>query len=41
MGVAVANAYEPVKEVASYVTKNTASNGAFAEAVYQYIDFSI
>lgn len=39
IGVAVANAYEPVKKVANYTTKNTANNGGFAEAVYQFIKF--
>lgn len=39
VGVAVANAYEPVKKVATYTTKNSASNGGFAEAVYQFIEF--
>ncbi len=39
VGVAVANAYEPVKKVATYTTTNNASNGGFAEAVYQFIEF--
>jgi len=39
LGVAVANAYEPVKKIANYTTHNTASNGGFAEAVYQFVKF--
>lgn len=39
VGVAVANAYEPVKKIANYTTQNSASNGGFAEAVYQFIKF--
>ena len=38
VGVAIANAYEPVKKVATYTTQNSASDGGFAEAVYRYID---
>jgi len=40
IGVAVANAYEPVKKVASYTTTSNASDGGFAEAVYQFIEFN-
>ncbi|MCI9246694.1 MAG: Cof-type HAD-IIB family hydrolase [Clostridia bacterium] len=39
IGVAVANAYEPVKKVATYTTISNASSGGFAEAVYQFITF--
>lgn len=39
IGVAVANAYEPVKDIATYTTKTSANDGGFAEAVYQYIGF--
>lgn len=39
VGIAVANAYEPVKEVATYTTKSPASDGGFAEAVYQFVEF--
>lgn len=37
IGVAVHNAYDEVKEVASFTTSQSAENGAFAEAVYQFI----
>lgn len=37
VGVAVHNAYDEVKEVASFTTSQSAENGAFAEAVYQFI----
>lgn len=39
ISIAVANAYEPVKKVASYTTRNTATDGGFAEAIYQFIEF--
>ena len=39
VGFAVANAYEPVKKIATYTTKNSASSGGFAEAVYQFVEF--
>ncbi len=39
VGVAVANAYDVVKKVATYTTKNNAENSGFAEAVYKYISF--
>ena len=39
VGIAVANAYEPVKKVANYTTKSSASDGGFAEAVYQFVEF--
>lgn len=38
-GIAVANAYDEVKEVANYTTTTTAQNGGFAEAVYKFIEF--
>lgn len=37
IGVAVANAYDAVKKVATYTTINTVENSGFAEAVYKYI----
>ncbi|MCI8965817.1 MAG: Cof-type HAD-IIB family hydrolase [Clostridia bacterium] len=40
IGVAVANAYDEIKNVATYTTKNNVSQGAFAEAVYKFIDFN-
>lgn len=39
VGIAVANAYDEVKEIANYTTTNAAQNGGFAEAVYKYITF--
>lgn len=39
VGIAVANAYDEVKEVANYTTTTTAQNGGFAEAVYKFIEF--
>lgn len=39
VGVAVANAYEDVKKVATYTTANNVDNGGFAEAIYKYISF--
>ena len=39
IGVAVANAYDDVKKVATYTTTNTVENSGFAEAVYKYISF--
>ena len=39
VGVAVANAYDELKEVAKYTTVNPVESGAFAEAVYKYIKF--
>lgn len=39
IGVAVANAYTEVKDIAKYVTDNTVENSGFAEAVYKFIDF--
>jgi len=37
-GVAVANAYDELKEVATYTTENPVEKGGFAEAVYKYIE---
>jgi len=39
VGVAVANAYDELKQVAAYTTENPAGKGAFAEAVYKFIEF--
>lgn len=39
IGVAVANAYDAVKKVATYTTTNNVENSGFAEAVYKYISF--
>ena len=39
IGVAVANAYEEVKKVATYTTVKTVEESGFAEAVYKYISF--
>lgn len=39
IGVAVANAYDDVKKVATYTTINDVENSGFAEAVYKYIEF--
>ena len=39
IGIAVANAYDELKEVANYTTKTTAQNGGFAEAIYKFIEF--
>lgn len=39
LGIAVANAYDELKEVAKYTTNNTVENGGFAEAVYKFIEF--
>lgn len=38
IGVAVHEAYDDLKEVAKYVTTSTASDGAFAEAIFKFID---
>ena len=40
VGVAVANAYDDVKKVATYTTTNNVENSGFAEAVYKYISFN-
>lgn len=39
VGVAIGGSYEEVIKKASYVTKNSAENGGFAEAVYKFIQF--
>lgn len=39
IGVAVANAYDELKQVAKYTTLNTVEKGGFAEAVYKFIEF--
>lgn len=38
IGVAVGDAYEELKNVATYTTEKTAQNGAFAEAIYKFIE---
>lgn len=38
VGVAIGGSYKEVKDVASYITKNTVKNGGFAEAVYKFIE---
>ena len=40
IGVAVANSYNELKDVAKYVTTNPVEKGGFAEAVYKFIDFN-
>lgn len=39
IGVAVANAYSELKDVAKYTTQNSVVDGGFAEAVYKFIEF--
>ena len=39
VGVAVGNAYQELKEVAKFTTKAPVEKGAFAEAVYKFVDF--
>lgn len=39
IGVAVANAYSELKDVAKYTTQNSVIDGGFAEAVYKFIEF--
>lgn len=39
IGVAVANAYDDVKKVATYTTAKSVDDSGFAEAVYKYISF--
>lgn len=39
VGVAVANAYDELKQVAKYTTANSVEKGGFAEAVYKFIEF--
>ncbi len=38
IGVAIANAYEQVKKVATYTTRFSANDGGFAEAINRFID---
>ena len=40
ISVAVGDAYDEVKKVASYVTPSSAANGGFAEGIYKYIPFN-
>ena len=37
IGVAVANASEQLKEIASYVTTSSVEEGGFAEAINKYL----
>ena len=39
LGIAVENAYDEIKKVATYTTKNDVEHGAFAEAIYKYVQF--
>ena len=39
VGVAVANAYTELKQVANYTTANPVEKGGFAEAIYKFIEF--
>lgn len=39
IGVAVANAYDELKQVANYTTESSVEKGGFAEAVYKFIEF--
>lgn len=39
IGVAINNAYDEVKDVASYITQNSADDGGFAEAIYRFVEF--
>ena len=39
VGVAVANSYDELKQVAKYITENTVETGGFAEAIYKFIEF--
>ena len=39
ISTAVNNAYDEVKQVATYVTNNSAENGGFAEAIYKFVHF--
>lgn len=39
IGVAVANAYDELKQVAKYTTINSVDKGGFAEAVYKFVKF--
>lgn len=37
VGIAVADAYNEIKDIANYITENSVSTGAFAEAINKYI----
>ena len=37
IGIAVANAYNEVKDIADYTTQNSAAEGGFAEALYKFL----
>lgn len=39
VGVAVANAYDELKQVANYTTQNPVEKGGFAEAIYKFVKF--
>lgn len=39
VGVAVANAYDELKQVAKYTTSNPVEKGGFAEAIYKFVKF--
>lgn len=39
IGVAVANAYDELKQVANYTTTNPVEKGGFAEAIYKFVEF--
>ena len=39
VGIAVNNAYPEIKEIANYVTEKPVEKGAFAEAIYKFIEF--
>jgi len=39
VGVAVANAYDEIKQVAKYTTINPVEKGGFAEAIYKFLEF--
>jgi len=40
IGVAVANAYDELKQVAKYTTSKSVEQGGFAEAIYKFIEFN-
>lgn len=39
IGAAVNNAYDEVKQVATYITANSVENAGFAEAIYKFVPF--
>lgn len=39
VSIAIANAYDEIKEIATYTTENNVSQGGFAEGVYKFINF--